>query len=55
LPDIDSPVGKYFESPLLKEELSIAFLILDVLYTKTEKDKIVALPDAVIETTHIIR
>jgi len=52
---MDNPVGKYFESPLLKGELFVAFLILGVLHTYIEEDKIVALPDAPIETTHIIR
>jgi len=33
LPDMDNPVGKYFESPLLKGELLVAFLVPDVLYT----------------------
>jgi hypothetical protein len=52
---MDNHVGKYFESPLLKGELFVAFLVPGVFYTYTEEDKIVALPDAVIETTHIIR
>jgi len=30
--DMDNHVGKYFESPLLKGELSVAFLVPDVLY-----------------------
>jgi len=33
LPDMDNPVRKYFESRLLKGELSVAFLVPDVLYT----------------------
>jgi len=31
LNDMDNPVGKYFDFPLLKEELSVAFLVPDVL------------------------
>jgi hypothetical protein len=52
---MDNPVGKYFESPLLEGELSVAFLVPDVLYTYTEEDKIAALLDAFIETAHRIR
>jgi len=33
LPDMDNCAGKYFESPSLKWELYVAFLIPDVLYT----------------------
>jgi len=28
---MDNSIGKYFEFPLLKEELSVAFLVPDVL------------------------
>jgi len=33
LPDMDNPIGKYFEFTLLKGELFVAFLVPDVLYT----------------------
>jgi hypothetical protein len=32
LPDMDNPVGKYVEFPLMKGELFVAFLVPDVLY-----------------------
>jgi len=31
LPDLDNPVEKSFEFPLLKEELFVVFFILDVV------------------------
>jgi len=30
---MDNPVGKYFEFPLLRGELSVAFFVPVVLYT----------------------
>jgi hypothetical protein len=52
---MDNFVGKYFKYPLPKEELFVAFPVLDVLYMYTEEDKISTLLDALIETTHRIR
>jgi hypothetical protein len=55
-PDMDNLVGKYFEFRLLKGELFVAFLVLDVLCLVVHvEDKQTALPYAMIETTHRIR
>jgi len=56
---MDNLVEKSFEFPLMKEELSVAFSLFVMyfvwLHMYTEEDKITALSDTMIETTHIIR
>jgi len=36
---MENPVGKYFEFPLLKGELSVAFLVPDVLFPVVHVDE----------------
>jgi len=56
--DMDNSVGNFFEFPLLKEELSIAFSLFLMsfvwLHTLTEEDKKAAILDTMIEIAHRI-
>ena len=54
-PNINNPVEKSFEFPLLKEELFVGFIVFDVLCLFENVDKITALLDTMIETAHRIR
>ena len=56
---MDNSVGKFFEFPLLKEELFVAFSLFlrsfVWLHTYIEEDKRTALSVTMIEITHRIR